>query len=138
MAIEEYKEILGNMVTTDFKLYTDPSLPFNISYYPYHPPSSLPEGKLEIEVDEGFLKNQNDRIVRELDLNSKDAEIISQAVGDMVGEKIKERKKQWSDPVIKAFTNLIIGVLIEETKALTQPTITSQEDSYAINEVMIA
>ena len=139
MTNDESGENFEGRVTTDFELSTITPELLDITYHsPSFITTHIPESRLDIEMNGTFLENQEERIIAELGLTSEDAKIISNAVGKLVEQKIKEKKKQWSETVIKSFTNLIIGILIEETKELTPVSIVSQEDSYAINEVMIA
>ena len=76
---------------------------------------------LDIIIEKKHLKNQEKRLIKELNLNSVEANIISNAIKELVRNKIEEKEKDWSEPVKEAFVNLVLGILIEEIKYLTIP-----------------
>jgi hypothetical protein len=98
--------------------------------------SALPERNLNIKIDNSFFRNQEERIIQELGLNSNEAKIISKAILDLVDEKIKEKERKISSQVKGAISNLVIGILVEELKLMNDKGIGQDITIFNFSEVV--
>lgn len=76
--------------------------------------------ELPIRLDKSCLENQTDRLTEEIGLEPFEAQIIERAIRELADKKMEEASIDWPEDVRKAFTNLTVAIMIDESKRLVE------------------